>query len=305
MFWSAWRLLAALPSLNQYFDKSGGGKVISAFYFLIFITSTFRCIWFLIPTDVLEGSYTPIPKYAYTSRKWVGVFTSEVLLALGSMSLYAIFILIASFWAHMLQRVDSVDEVSIPLRGSEEPSPEDKEAKKRGPLLKFALMMAVLLFMEGSNLVLFLLQAYDSDGMILYDSILISLISLATLIEFTIFSSRIQHALRTISAVNAASTTVQRNRILSITIAANTFFVIHFVVEATLAVSLLLAWHHGLSFSTVLGQVTWWELYLRVKHWTEVAILAMALMVSVSGHTSHSGDLADYEQIPDSMHLRM
>jgi len=303
--WSGYRLALALPALKHSIDR-GGGRVIASFYSLIFITSFLRSAWFLIPTEFLEGSYVPVAKKAYSSHKWVGVFVSEVLLALGSMFLFSIFILIAAFWAHMLRRVDGVDEIKLHINekegGNREDDKEEEGVSKQGPLHNFALMMAALVFTEGVNFVLFLLRFYDSEGMLLYDSILLSIISLATLIEFTIFSSRIQHVLKTISAVNANSTTMQRNRIISITTAANIFFVIHFIVEGALSGSLVLAWHQGRSFDTVLQKAGWWELYIRLKHWSEVIVLIMALMVSLpSGdHVNSSMNRRDYEAIPDA-----
>ena len=61
---------------------------------------------FLIPSETLEGSYVPVMQWAYSSKHWVGTLSSEILLSLGSLSLFSIFILMAAFWAHMLRRVD-------------------------------------------------------------------------------------------------------------------------------------------------------------------------------------------------------
>jgi len=305
--WSCYRLLGVLPSLNVAFSRGGGGggRVISAFYFLIAVTSVLRMVWFLVPAEALEGGYVPVTKEAYVSPHWGGVFASEVILAMGSMFLFSIFILIAAFWAHMLARVDSVDEIGLHDKEEEGAAEDDRDEvnDKHGPLHNFAFMMAALFLIEGANFCLFLLKFYNSDGMILYDSVLLSIVSLATLIEFTIFSTRIQHVLKTISAINANSTTMQRNRILSITMAANLFFVVHFALEVTLSASLVLAWHNGHSFDSVLQRVGWWEVYIRLKHWSEVIVLGMALMVSLSGGpTAGRGQRQrrDYEAIPDA-----
>ncbi len=289
---SIFRLTSALPSLKEYFKQSGGGHVISAFYFLILLTSILRSIWFLIPSETLEGSYVPVMQWAYSSKHWVGTLSSEILLSLGSLSLFSIFILMAAFWAHMLRRVDVnnsnnynnnnnihiINNYSASINQHE----EDDDSNKMGPIQSFTVMMAVILAIQCINFVCFLMRVYDSTGMILFDSIFLSVVSSATLIQFWIFSSRFLHVLETIAAINANSTIKQRNRIFSITITANCFFALRVALEITLSVVLIGAWKHNQKFSSVLSHSTYWDTYIAIKHWSEVVVLSLSLLISLS-----------------------
>jgi len=301
---AAWRLLVALPSLNLYFERSGGGRVIAAFYFLIFISCLLRAIWFLIPSDILEGSYVPVAKEAFVSRNWVGILVSEVLLALGSLGVYSIFILIASFWAHMLQSVDSVDEMGLgALPIDQQSQMDDDSSLKKGPLFNFSIMMSVIVFSQLVNFVLFLSRIYDSDAMILYDSIVFAILSLATFMEFKIFSNRIQHVLATIQAINANNTSIQQKVIAQITWVASGFFIIHFILEATLASDLIFVKYHGKTWNHIFRDEQLWEVYINIKHWSEVLVLAFSLMISLPGQSSSRLSIRafqrGYERIPE------
>lgn len=54
-------LLALVSGYRSYlyFTLKGSGKVVTLFYLLIFTTSFVRCVWFGIPSLILEGSYLP------------------------------------------------------------------------------------------------------------------------------------------------------------------------------------------------------------------------------------------------------
>ena len=290
---SIFRLVSALPSLKEYFKQSGGGHVISAFYFLILLTSLLRSIWFLIPSETVEGSYVPVMQWAYSSKHWIGTLTSEILLSLGSLSLFSIFILMAAFWAHMLRRVDinnnssnynnnnMINNYSSSMNMNQYEE-DDDDSNKMGPIQSFAVMMAIILAVQCINFVCFLMRVYDSTGMILFDSIYLSVVSSATLIQFWIFSSRFLHVLETIAAINANSTIKQRNRIFSITITANCFFALRVALEITLSVVLIGAWKHNQKFSSVLSHSTYWDTYIAIKHWSEVVVLSLSLLISLS-----------------------
>ena len=95
------------------FSPTGGRKVITTFNILIFIASGARAVWFLIPNDALETSYTPEPLIAFVDTGWIGALISELLSVIGSLSLYGIFILVACYWVNMGQRA-----MFLPLRAS-------------------------------------------------------------------------------------------------------------------------------------------------------------------------------------------
>ena len=47
-------------------------------------TAALRSVWFLIPSDNLEGGYIPTSEIAYKTSNWFGVLISEVLLSAGN-----------------------------------------------------------------------------------------------------------------------------------------------------------------------------------------------------------------------------
>jgi hypothetical protein len=219
--------------------------VITVFYTLISLTALIRAIWFLIPSSVLEGSYTPIALFAFQSPGWKGVFISEMMLAIGNLFLYAVFLLIVCYWAHMVQKVEHPEspESNYLLHSQQALARFPREAKtRRGPMETFGIMMLVLCSAECVNIALFLFQRFNSEQMILYDSILFSLTSVATLIAITMFSGRIRVVLTTIGVINSNSTRPQVRRILAITVAANIFFVLRLAIELSVAIALIVRW---------------------------------------------------------------
>jgi hypothetical protein len=249
---AVWRLIV-------YFSLTGGGKVITLFFFLISLTSLLRFIWFIIPSHVLENTYTPKPLQAFHSNGWKGLLLSELFLISGNLSLYGVFLLVICYWSHMLYKVENPDVVEINYLLSSSSSTSGptstsgassgtstssyhQKNKRRGPMETFGLMMFFLSLIEIINLLLFLFNFYNSELMILFDSLLFSLTSLATLIALTLFSSRIRIVLTMMGVINGNSTKPQVRRILAITVVANTFFIIRLVIEMSTSLYLLTLW---------------------------------------------------------------
>eukprot|EP01038_Epipyxis_sp_PR26KG_P009159 gene9159-12355_t len=94
--------------IYDIFDSIHRRKVITTFNMLIFLTALSRSIWFLIPNNILEPSYSPTPVYAYESHtQWLGILSSELIVEFGSLCLYGVFILISCYWIHMLAKLDN------------------------------------------------------------------------------------------------------------------------------------------------------------------------------------------------------
>ena len=218
----------------QYYDRDGGGKVILAFYGIITFTSAIRFLWFIIPSIYLEGTYVPSATIAFESSNWLGILLSEILLALGSLSLYSIFILIASYWSHMLRKVDTSNDTRSRILG--------QPVVRRGPMETFGITMSIIGGAQAFSIMLFLFKVFNAEEMILYDAILVSIVSLATLIEITLFSHRIRTVLTTIGAINSNNTRPQVRRIFAVTVAASFFFVSRVIIEVSFAVSLVILW---------------------------------------------------------------
>ena len=224
----------AIYRMTQYYDRDGGGKVILAFYGIITFTCAIRFIWFIIPSTYLEGTYVPTAVIAFESPNWAGILLSEILLALGSLSLYSIFILIACYWSHMLRKVDTSQDTRSRMLG--------QPVVRRGPMETFGLTMSIIAGAQAFSIMLFLFKVLNAEEMILYDAILVSIVSLATMIEITLFSHRIRTVLTTIGAINSNNTRPQVRRIFAVTVAASFFFVSRVIIEVSFTVSLILLW---------------------------------------------------------------
>ena len=83
------RSLLTHPSFSLVFcihrmvwsQKQGGSEttVVTAFYTLIFLTGSLRAVWFLIPNDWLQPSYTPSAIMAFGDEPWVGTFINSLI----------------------------------------------------------------------------------------------------------------------------------------------------------------------------------------------------------------------------------
>ena len=255
-------------------QQQGGAEttVVTAFYSLILMTSTLRTIWFLIPSSVMEPSYTPSAVMAFQDFQdqrwlWFNAFIAEVLLSVGSLCLFSIFILILVYWADILKKYFY---------------PGHRRSK---PMLLFVILVATLAALLLINIILFFMQLYSIEGMILFNSILLATVSIICVIQISIFSHRFRTVLKTLGAINQVSTESQVKRIVWITVTGNLFFFIRAFLETIFAAMLLSYWHkHGnvhLIFNHAL-----YDTYILIKHWSEVAILCLMLYILQSRFTS-------------------
>lgn len=65
------------------------------------------CVYTHAQLQLLEPTYAPSVEYAFKGD-WLGTYFSEILLFVGSLSLFSIFILMAIFWADLLKGVRAV-----------------------------------------------------------------------------------------------------------------------------------------------------------------------------------------------------
>lgn len=206
-----------------FFNPRGGGRVITSFYGLIFVTSVTRLLCIFIESGFLNG---PPNVMAFSSTAWKSVSIAEAGQVIGSVMIYAIFILLVSFWSHMSTKVtDREIAESRPLLR------RPASTNRRGPLEKFFLVMTLFILIEGVNFILFLLDFYDSSILILYDSIVFASISLLLLVEILLFSSRVIKILNTMAAINADSSNFQIKRIRAITVVNSLYLLVRTVAE--------------------------------------------------------------------------
>lgn len=271
---AAKRMLLSRQQQNQ-----GGGAetyVVTAFYSLIGATSILRAIWFGIPATVWQPSYVPIAVFAWDQEhpSWVGAMLSEMTVTAGSLTLFAIFILILVYWADILKKYFHPG------------------ARRSVPMYTFFALVGALLIFELINLGLFLAKVYTTEGMILYNAVLLAVVSLVCVCEITIFSHRFRTVLQTLGAINQVSTDSQVRRIVWITVTGNLFFTGRAVLEAVFAALLFGYWH---KFGTVdkLFSHVWWDAYTLLKYGSELAILGLMLYILQSRFSSSSSSASN------------
>eukprot|EP00608_Synchroma_pusillum_P011675 CAMPEP_0198441350 /NCGR_PEP_ID=MMETSP1452-20131203/62357_1 /TAXON_ID=1181717 /ORGANISM="Synchroma pusillum, Strain CCMP3072" /LENGTH=216 /DNA_ID=CAMNT_0044161975 /DNA_START=1 /DNA_END=648 /DNA_ORIENTATION=- len=214
--------------------------------------SILRSVWFFIPSSVLEPTYSPSPG----NEKWGGVACSELLLTLGSLMLYAIFVLLVTFWSSTLSKVNKESSTS------------------QRPMRRFAEVMAVLAAIALVNPLLYVCRVYGAQSVVLYDATFLSAVSLVTFAQVSVYSHRFRTALQTIGAINSYSTDDQARRILMTTIAANCFFTVRVALEVAIGISLIYLFRRNRSSGedghplAIPG--TYWDVYILLKHWSEV-----------------------------------
>jgi hypothetical protein len=145
--------------------------VVTAFYALILVTSVFRAIWFLIPATVWTPQYTPVAILAWDKDHpaWLGAFLSEFVLTAGSLALFSIFILILVYWADILKKYFH------------------PASRRSIPMVTFLGLVSLLVALEVVNVTCFFCKLYTTEGMILFNSVLLAVVSIICVCEITIF----------------------------------------------------------------------------------------------------------------------
>ena len=253
-------------------QSQGGAEttVVTAFYSLILITSALRAVWFLIPKSYLEPSYTPSATMAFdavNSPGWLGVFMSEMLVSVGSLCLFSIFILILVYWADILKKYFYPG------------------ARRTKPMITFLTLVSLLALSIVVNAILFLCGLYSSEGMLLVNALLLAAVSIVCVCEITIFSNKFRTVLMTLGAINQVSTESQVKRIMWITVTGNLFFATRALLEIVFGTTLLVYWYRHGSVDEVVTHTTW-DIYIWVKHLSEVAILCLMLYILQSRFTT-------------------
>ena len=214
-----------------YYYDPNGGKVVTILNVLIFLTSILRSIWFFVPESVYEITFTFQPLQAFVSQGWEVFLLTEVLNLAGTVSLYSIFILISVYWAHMLRKVTVTSTYSRENSGTHRP-------RSMGTLELFFLLVAIFSVISLAGSFLFVAGKFDSEELILCDSVVLTLASIAILTALTLLSFRIRRIMTSMGALTDHRTFPQIRRILAVTIAANMFFMCRVGLECTLAAAL-------------------------------------------------------------------
>jgi hypothetical protein len=254
-------------------STSAETTVVTAFYSLILLTSVFRAVWFLIPSVLWKPEgYTPSALSAFEqgSTAWISTAASEIMVTTGSLSLFSIFILILVYWADILKKYFHPG------------------SRRVLPMMTFLSVVGSLAAIELINVVLFLCGRYTTEGMTLFNALVLAAVSIICVAEITIFSHRFRTVLQTLGAINQVSTDSQVRRIVWITVTGNLFFVTRAGLELVFAVLLLLYYH---STGTVARPFShsFWDMYTLVMYGSEVAILSLMLYILQSRFSSGPG----------------
>lgn len=282
----AFLITAIFAAKRMTWTRQQGGAettVVTAFYSLILVTSVLRAVWFLIPAPIWTPSYTPVAVFAWDHEhpSWIGAALSEIVLTAGSLALFSIFILILVYWADILKKYFH------------------PASRRSIPMMTFLGLVSLLTALEVINIVCFLVGLYSTEGMILFQSILLAFVSMVCVCEITIFSHRFRTVLKTLGAINQVSTDSQVKRIVWITVTGNLFFFTRAFLETILCVWLLLWWKDEHTVARVFSH-TWWDTYVMIKFLSEVTILSLMLYILQSRFASAATRPAGYVSVPNA-----
>ena len=127
--------------------------------------------------------------------------------------------------------------------------------------------------------------------MILVNAIVLAIVSIICVVEITIFSHKFRTVLQTLGAINQVSTESQVKRIVWITVTGNLFFFTRAFLETIFAFMLITYWIKNGTVKDVFSHKLW-DLYMWLKHWSEVAILGLMLYILQSRFTSGVGGVS-------------
>ena len=232
----------------------------TTFYAIIFVTSVLRTLWLALPLPV-DLTRSPAPVMAFDSHTpWFGTFASEVLDGLGSVSLYAVFLMLIVFWSDLLRQV------------------YENNPRHRNPMTTFVAITAMLFALQVANWLMFLAQLYNSEGVLLVGAVELGVVSLWCAAEITWVSHRFVEVLLIYSEINKEPLDAKIRRIIRMTWAANLFFLVHAAAEGTVAVALFTFWRRRRALALVFAHPLW-TAYVAVKPFSEVIILALMLWI--------------------------
>jgi len=286
----AFLITAVFAAKRMTWTRQQGGAettVVTAFYSLILLTSCFRAIFFLIPATVWVPSYVPVAVFAWDPDypSWIGAALSEFVLMSGSLALFSIFILILVYWADILKKYFH------------------PASRRSIPMMTFLGLVALLVVLELINAGCFLFGLYTTEGMVLFNSVLLAVVSIICVCEITIFSHRFRTVLKTLGAINQVSTDSQVKRIRWITVTGNLFFFTRAFLETILCIYLILWWKDERTVARTFTHF-WWDVYVMTKTFSEITILSLMLYILQSRFATPTAygrpSPAEYVSVPSA-----
>jgi predicted metal-binding membrane protein len=89
----------AASRIISLYENTTGGKVVTTFYFLIFVSALLRSILFFIPSFTTSLSVHTAQNFVYLS-----------IIFLGNVFVYSVFHLVVAYWQNILRKIDTEEE---------------------------------------------------------------------------------------------------------------------------------------------------------------------------------------------------
>lgn len=267
-------------------------------------------------------------------KDWKSLITIEIVHTLGTLCLYAVFVLLATYWAHMLRKIDfnattrynrsllatsatsrprtrnansagrNQSQVQAHFRyqsidvdvESMLPPISDSSTTKRvhmGPMQSFLTCMGFLIAIQALNVLLYVRNWYDSEGVLLFDAIFFNITSIALIMTFNKFSIELRDVLRTISNINESQTSSQRWRIYAVTLTAYIFFITRILIDTLGICVIVYARIRHVSVVSVVESISIEnrKLYLYMYYLPEIFVLVLELVIaSVSSNSNQDAE---------------
>ncbi|CAI5725342.1 unnamed protein product [Peronospora farinosa] len=249
------------------------------FYLLMGLASLTRVLWFATPYGVQSVMVAP-PRIMMNDDGWAHFLLAETVELLGSFLLYSVFVLIVVFWADMLRRLFTHDSV------------------RSHPLRLFVFVSSAIVTIQAIGFAAFAAKRVDSYWLMVYDDVVMCLLSIGSLAAVLVYSFRMKTVLQAFLEVSQIDTT---DRIKAVNWATSicAFFLISNTVFLTYSIVSLAHFHKA----GVYLESKWW-LFVASKHLVEIFVLYF-LLYTLWGKSSDDAENSKdgYEPIPDGNYL--
>ncbi|CEG38190.1 uncharacterized protein PHALS_08277 [Plasmopara halstedii] len=272
-FFSFWALAMHAQSPTRQAATLG-------FYLLMGLASLTRVLWFATPFGVHSVLVEP-PRIMMGDNGWAQFLLAEAVELLGSYLLYSVFVLIVVFWADMLRRLFTHESV------------------RSHPLRVFFSLLGAILAIQTMGFAVFAAKKEDSYWLLVYDDVVMCLLSVGSLAAVLVYSFRMKTVLQAFLEVSQIDTT-DRIRAVNWATFICTFFLIANSIFLTYSIVSLAHFHQA----GVYLKSTWWWLFVALKHLVEIFVLYF-LLYTLWGKSSDDAENSkdEYEQIPDGSYL--
>eukprot|EP00644_Phytophthora_capsici_P000523 jgi/Phyca11/13769/fgenesh1_pg.PHYCAscaffold_4_\ len=250
------------------------------FYLLMGMASLTRVLWFATPYGVQSVLVEP-PRIMMGDDGWAQFLLAEAVELTGSFLLYSVFVLIVVFWADMLRRLFTHESV------------------RSHPLRLFFFVLSAIVAIQAIGFTVFAAKRVDSYWLMIYDDVVMCLLSIGSLAAVLVYSFRMKTVLQAFLEVSQIDTTDRikavnwATSICAFFLVSNTVFLIYSIVS-------LAHFHRAGAYI----ESKWWWLFVASKHLVEIFVLYF-LLYTLWGKSSDDAENSKdgYEPIPDGSYL--